>query len=269
MRPILLLLAILPLSIAHAQSEDDIFGPWYLAEAERGWYVDGFLGFEREPTYAGSDSYEVEPDVGVRAFYRAASGRRWYLSFGEVGLYQPVGGRGALVAILEYEEARDADDEPLLAGFDEVDETVELQLSYAHRFGNAHLGGVLQPDLLGRGKGLVLFLGGGYDRTVNERWRYSLSADVSWGDAEHMRTEFGVNPGESTRTGLPEYTPGSAMKSATAGVTIEWSLNRRLSLLGSVEAEHYLSEAAASPLIDPEGTRTTNEASLALRYRFR
>ena len=59
--------------------------------------------------------------------------------------------------------------------------------------------------MLDRGKGFVFFLGGGYDHTVVPgRFRYSLAADLSWANSEHMQTEFGITSSGSTTDPRPK-----------------------------------------------------------------
>ncbi|MEM7246483.1 MAG: MipA/OmpV family protein [Acidobacteriota bacterium] len=267
---LLSLLALLVVAPSvQAQVEADPFGAWYLDDAAPGWHFDLFLGAEREPTYAGSDAYETEPEVDLRAFYRTRSGQRWFASLGEVGTFQPVGDDWVIGALLELEEGRDDSDDDTLTGLDEVDSTVELQVSVARRFGKGHLGVVLQPDVLGRGKGFVTFLGGGLTHlSSSERFRTSLSLDLSWADAEHLRTEGGVTPEESARTGLPVHEPSGGLKSATADVGLEWYFAERWSLLAGLEVERYFGDAADSPLIALEGDALTTEAGVAFRFRF-
>ncbi len=127
----------------------------------------------------------------------------------------------------------------------------------------------MQPDVLGRGKGLVWFLTAGWNRTlIPERWRVSAGVDVSWANAEYMRTEFGITPAEAARTGLTAYRPSAGYKSTTARLATEYFFNPHWSLGASVELEHYGSKAEDSPLVGRFGKSTTTEAGVFLRYRF-
>lgn len=161
-------------------------GFWYGIDRLPGWHSDVGLGV----------SFSSTPDTQFSAFF-------------------------------EYEEGQDAEEEPALEGLDEIDATVEGQLTLAHRFGNASVFGVLQPDLLGDAKkGLVRFVGAGYDRLINrKRLRLSTRIDVSGA---------------------------------------EYYVNERFSVLSSLETEYYLGDTAKSPLIAGVGQRTTVEASASV-----
>lgn len=244
--------------------------PWYGVDFESGWHFDFEAGIEYEPTYAGSDEYVSEGDIGARALYRSKSGHRYFVSLGEVGAVFSLSPDTQFLAFLEYEEERNDDDDPTLTGMDTIDSTIEGQFMLATRIGNATLFGVLQPDLAGdANKGVVWFVGAGYDwLSANKRWRASTTVDLSGADSEYMRTEFGVTTEESSRTGYLRYQPSSGLKSLSWNVAGEYYFSDNLSLLGSLDTEYYMSEASDSPLIASEGRDLTFEASLQLRYHF-
>lgn len=244
--------------------------PWYGDSFEQGWHFELSAGIEYEPSYAGSDKYSSEPDASARALYKAANGNRYFVSIGELGAILPLSPSTQFVAFLEFEEERNDEDDSTLTGMDVIDSTVEGQLMLARRFGNASLFGVLQPDLSGNAnKGLVWFMGAGYDwLSTSNKLRTSTTLDISGADSEYMRTEFGITPAEATRTGYNSYRPGGGLKSLTWNIAAEYFLSDRLSLIGSVDTEYYLSKAADSPLIANEGSDLTYEANLQLRYQF-
>ncbi len=244
--------------------------PWYASGFETGWHFELGGGPEYEPTYAGSDKYISGLAISARALYRTSGGHRYYVSLGELGATFQLSQNMQLLAFLEYEEGREDEEDSTLTGLDTIDATVEGQFMLARRMGSMTFYGVLQPDLTGdANKGLVWFIGAGYDRlSADERWRTSTTFDLSGADSEYMHTEFGITAEESQRTGYAIYQPGSGLKSLTWNVSREYYFSDRFSLLGSMDMEYYLSDAADSPLIADEGSELTFEASLQLRYRF-
>ncbi len=244
------------------------FSPWYRADDTDEWYFDFALGLESEPDYAGSDDNEVEPDLFARVIYKDRWNHRYFLSLGEAGAVFDLGDDWALSAVLEYEEARE-DENSALRGLDEGEDTIEGQFTLARRFGDFTIAAVAQPDILGRGKGFVTFVGVGWDRfLVQDRLRVAAGIDVSFGDAEHMATEFAVSRNEAMRTSFSRYAPGAGLKSSTVDLGLEYFLSDRWSVLAGGEFEYYFSRAARSPLVDDEGSRFTYALSLALSYRF-
>lgn len=248
--------------------EKNPLSPWYLSDAERWWHVDGLLGIELEPDYVGSDDSEIEPNGFLRALFKDRFGNRYTVGLGEVGVVFYFGERWALSLELELEEGRESENEDLI-GLPDGETTLEGEFALLRRFGDGYAYAVFQPDVLDRGKGLVYFIGYGFDYlTSSGRWRFSPGVDVSWGDREHMQTEFGLTPTEASIIDQPEYTPGGGLKSITAGFTAERFFKRRWSWITSVEVEHYFSKAADSPLITNLGSEINFEATLGLYFRF-
>lgn len=265
-------LATIP-CVAAAQSDPlqlNPASPWYALDASSGWHFELGAGLEYEPSYPGSDKYLTEPDLFARAIYRSDSGNRYFVSLGEVGAIFTLSDRTQFQMFLEYEEEREIDDDDTLLGLNEVDATIEGQFMLARRYGNFSTYAIVQPDLTGdANKGLVWFLGASYDQLFNDgQWRLGSTLDVSGADSEHMRTEFGITADEAARTGYKQYQPGSALKSATWGISAEYWIKPRLSVLTNVETEFYFSEAANSPLIVDFGRRVGVEASVVLRWTF-
>ncbi len=248
--------------------EENPQSPWFLSDADRWWHIDGLIGAESEPDYIGSDDSEVEPSGFVRALLKDRFGNRYSLGIEEIGAVFYFGDRWALGIDLENEEGRETENADL-RGLPEGETTLEGEFSLYRRFGNGYATVVFQPDLLGRGKGLVYFIGYAYDYLApSGRWLISPRIDISWGDDEHMQTEFGLTPEQAEIIAQPEYTPGGGLKSTTAGLLAKWNFSRRFSLLASIEAEHYFSKAADSPLISVLGSDLTFEVTAGLYFRF-
>ena len=91
---------------------------------------------------------------------------------------------------------------------------------------------------------------------------------MSWADGEHMQTEFGLTALQAAVVGLREYRPGGGIKSATLGLSGQRYFGRRWSLFGTIEAEHYLGDAADSPLLADIGTDLTFEVLAGVYFRF-
>lgn len=258
---------------AHGQTDPlqlNPASPWYALDTESGWHFDLGVGLEYEPSYPGSDKYSTEPDLFARAMYRSDKGHRYFISLGEVGAIFSLSDKTQFQVFLEYEEEREVDDDDTLVGLNKVDATIEGQFMLARRYGNFSTYAIAQPDLTGdANKGVVWFLGASYDRLLADgQWRIGSTLDVSGADSEYMNTEFGISTEEAAITGYPEYQPSSGLKSATWGISAEYWIKPRLSLLTNIETEYYFSEAANSPLISDFGRRVGVEASVLLRWTF-
>lgn len=232
------------------------------------WQFEIAVGMEREPTYTGSDKYVTEPLLGLEAKYQLAEDKSLWISIGEIGVEWQVNPSLEVMASLEYEPGRENGDDPILTGFPKVKDTVEGQFTIKRNWGNTYAGAVFQPDLLGRGKGLVGFVAAGNKFELTPKLSLDASVDVSFADAEHMNTEIGVSSAVSQATGIDAYEASSGYKSTTLKLDLEYEMNPRWSLISTVGYEYYGKEMSSSPLIDQFGENGNLELTAGIQYRF-
>ncbi len=232
------------------------------------WQFEVGFGVEREPAYTGSDVYISEPSLDLEAKYQISNDKRLRISLGEIGLEWALSPRWSATAALEYEPGRENADDPILKGFDKVENTVEGQFSLKHNWGDTYVGAALQLDLLGRGKGLVGFVAAGHEFKLSPKLSVNAGIDVSFANAEHMNTEVGVTAVVSQVTGISAYETSSGYKSTTLNLDLEYKLRPRWSLEASLGYEYYGDEMASSPLIKDFGERGNVEVGAGLVYRF-
>ncbi|MEM7042007.1 MAG: MipA/OmpV family protein [Pseudomonadota bacterium] len=218
-----------------------------------------------EPDYQGSDDYEVDVFPLLQVTYKdwlyldsLAAGAIWKL---------PSGFR--LQTGISYEEGRESGDNDALDGLDDIKDTAVLDAGLFYDVGDLTLGFALEQDLLGRGKGLVTFLGARYDiELLNGRLKVSPQADISFATAEHLRTEFGITPEEAIASQFDDYRPNAGLKSYGFGTGLNFKLTEHWSVLGEAGIEFFGPEAKDSPLLDEAGADFGTEVELALVYRF-
>lgn len=243
--------------------------PWYGYDRPNEWIFDLGVGVEYEPSYTGSSSYNVGPSGLARAVYVNENRDRYIIGLGDLGAVFSLSPSTQLATFVEYEEGRDSTDDDALNGLNDIDATIEGQVMLAHRIGNMTVFGILQPDLAGKAnKGVVWFLGAGYDWIASNHWHHSAQVNVSGGDSEYMNTEFGITSEEAQRTDYDQYRLESGLKSTTLSLTSEYYIGHAVSIIGDISFEYYLDDAADSPLIDQAGSRFSSEASVAIRWQF-
>ncbi len=233
-----------------------------------GWSYQAQIGVERAPVYTGSDVYVSEIDVGFDAIYTNRLGTQWLLGTSGIGVRHYLPYDLALQANLEYEFGRDNDEDPILAGFAEVEDTIELQVQLVKDLGDFYVGAGFQHDIRNRGKGTVGFVGVGYERALTSRLSLLLSADVSFANAEHINTEVGITSADSAATGLAPYKASGGYKGASFEVGLEYALTDRATVFTSVGVERYGSNMSDSPLIRDQGSETTTELELGMAFAF-
>ena len=99
----------------------------------------------------------------------------------------------------------------------------------------------------------------------------SLSADVVGG--RYARYYFGVGPASSALSGLPIYTPGAGVKSASVALfgalSLHGDLQKRGVILGAlVNYERLLGSFAQSPIVATRGSPNQIASTVALAYHF-
>ncbi|MEP3348077.1 MAG: MipA/OmpV family protein [Litoreibacter sp.] len=237
-------------------------------EAEVGWSYQIVVGVEREAAYTGSDVYVTEAGGLAKATYTAQNGTEWSVGLDGLGVMFRLPKDYEVELTLEYEEGRDNSDDPILSGFPEVQNTVELQGVLTKEFGAYSVGVGVQTDILNRGKGAVAFVGVGYETQLTDRLGLSLGADVSFANSEHMMTEVGVSRATATATGVAAYTPSGGYKGATIEVGLAYALTERSTVYLQASVERYGSNMSDSPLIQTHGSRTNTDVGLGIGFAF-
>lgn len=229
--------------------------------------LDVAVGVETsyEPDYAGSDDYEVEAFPLWKITYKdwlyldtLAAGAFWKLPYGF-----------RLQTGISYEEGRPSGDNEALDGLDDIEDTAVLDAGIFYDIGDLTLGFALEQDLLGRGKGLVTFLGARYTfEFLDERLEIAPQFDLSIANGQHLRTEFGITPEEAANSQFDAYRPGAGIKSYGFATNVDFQLTEHWILKGEAGIEFYGPEATDSPLLDEAGADYGAEVEVAVIYRF-
>ena len=100
---------------------------------------------------------------------------------------------------------------------------------------------------------------------VGAHHRVSVSAGLSFANADYNAAFFGVDEFDSLRSGKPVYRPGSGLKDGHLGLRWNWDLTPSWMLTTNLQVKRLAGDARRSPLVE----RPTNTAvSAAFAYRF-
>lgn len=137
-------------------------------------------------------------------------------------------------------------------------------------FNYAFAPGVMLTSSLrtGSGKdnnGTLLDLGLGYSTKLNDQWRFSTGAGLTWANDAYMQSYFGVSSAQSTATGYSAYSPGTGLRDTRVRVALSYQLDPRISITTSVTSSTLSDEAKRSPLVRKADTVT---GVLAVAYSF-
>lgn len=153
-----------------------------------------------------------------------------------------------LVASYRFQRL-DPGDNPLLAGLESRDQTVDGGLAFGYRGDWGRLQARWTADMLGRHNGQELELGYRYSLDTG-RWTITPWASATWHDDDLTDYYFGVSQGE-VAPGRPEYHPGDAW---TLGLGINTSYQLTRNLLAFMNLGFYSQDdvISSSPLVDEE-----------------
>jgi outer membrane scaffolding protein for murein synthesis (MipA/OmpV family) len=227
------------------------------------------LGVRTRPAYDGSASQRAELIPTVRYF-----GRPWFARTTQ-GILEG-GARLELTSALHagaqlaYEGGRLASESGFLRDHNVQDidpgASAGVHLEWDHDFGPMPTTTLVRyrqnvdPD---RGAQADLRVTGGI--LASGPVLAALFFQATWADARSNQSFYGITAGQSATTGLPEFSPGSGLLFASAGLLWEADFSRHWIAVGSAEARHLEGDAAHSPLAE----RTTNYyASASIAYRF-
>jgi outer membrane scaffolding protein for murein synthesis (MipA/OmpV family) len=270
---------LLPLAVLAQQPASPPADPVDVVEPVAGRGLTYALGLAviEAPTYAGGAGRELKlrPLWSVRYGRFRLSGAR---SSGLLGAPTAERGSGASADLvqtdrwslglgLRFDNGRQPDDDPALAGLPEIRQTLRGRLN-----GGLNLGGGFSTslsysaDLLGRDGGGQLGWGLGYRWAPWPQARASVGVGATWADRQHMQTYFGIAPEVALRTGRAAFVPDAGLVDMHAGATLQVPLRSRWTLVGGLALAQLQGDAAASPLTHRAFGAT---ASVALAWRSR
>jgi len=229
-----------------------------------GWTVELGLGVEREPTFAGSDDTTTEADPLINASWKQGP-NLWFTTGSDIGYYRQLSERWQVGGSVGLEEGRDEDDDEALTGLGNIDDTTEFRLDLLYGLTRQLTVGA-RIMTAGAGKDEVLFVGGRYEfDTGNDKLELSLTGDLSYATAEHLRTEFGVTQAQAARSGYAVYQPGSGLKSVGLSLAGRYWFTNQWFGFGEISYEKFGSAGKDSPFVEQDDEA---EIGLGIGYRF-
>lgn len=234
-----------------------------------GW--SGFLGIGPAfvPEYAGAESSTIVPFLLGDLEYGPH-----FLQLRGLTLRANVVPSRRIVAgpLIRLNSGRDGDvDSDRVARLDEIDAAVEAGGFLAIRFGGDARGqGQVELSLTATGSenGFLGTAGISYAALRSRSFFINVDAELNYADGKYTRTYFGVTQPEALRSGLPDYRPGGGLRDVGLGLTLGYQFSRHWGLTGRLAYSYLLGDAADSPIVDREGSRSQLLGGIALSYRF-
>ena len=218
-------------------------------EKENGdWSVKLGFGAGVAPTYEGADDYELVPLPVVDIRWRD----RLFIGTGGAGVNIIRSKHVRFGARLTYNGGRDQDDDDALRGLGDVDGTVEAGVFGALTYANLTLSGDLRQDTADGHEGLVGRAALTYRNSLSENLTGTIGPSITWADGDYMQSFFGVDAGQSARSGLSRFDASSGIKNYALNATLTYAMTDSWSVTGIARYARLAGDAADSPIIKDE-----------------
>ncbi|MCX7558897.1 MipA/OmpV family protein [Sulfitobacter sp. F26204] len=225
-----------------------------LAAQERSLNFGLGFGLSVDRSFFGADSYKVS--ASPRFTFGNLTWGRLDLgdSIGEVpknGL--SLGGAFRIVG------SRDAEDNPKLAGLDDIDTAVELGLNLNFQQTHWRAFGEIRQGFGGH-EGVAGTLGADVIFRPTDRWTVTAGPRLYLGDSKYAGTYYGVTVVEAANSNFSAYDADGGALGAGIEIGATYRIDDRWSFEGSLAYEKLLNDAADSPI-----TQVGSDDNLSLR----
>ncbi len=264
-RTLILSALALPLLAGAAGAADlprgPVVPPVQAGEAMRNYdlVLEVGMGGAYGPAYEGASDYRLTPWPIVTLHYL------WLPGLGEVKGNARRDGF-SFGPSFRFVRKRDSADFTALHGLNNVDTAFEVGGKFAYTFGMFRAHASLRRGFGGH-EGFVGEAGLDVTFSPTPATEVSFGPRMSYASAEYMRTYLGVTPAESLTSGLVAFNPDGGIKGVGAELNARYAFTPQWSMLGSLEYERLVGEAADSP-IAKAGDLNQFTAKLGLSYRF-
>jgi len=165
---------------------------------------------------------------------------------------------------------RERDEEDAIDGIGDVKRAVEIgAFAESYLSSTVRARGELRKGIGGH-KGLLADVGGDMIfGKVTEPFHFSIGPRVRLADKNYVRAYYGIDAGQSQRTGLRVHDADGGIHSAGALASMRYRLNGGYGVQGYARYDRLLGDAADSPLVRSSvGSANQFEVGLGLTYSF-
>jgi len=260
----------LNLTAIHAEEVAPLFPLPFTPDYTRGsgWGFALGLGVEYETAYAGSDEYAFELDPagavqwrkgnhlfsweGLELSWTTRQRDQWYIQV-DLGI--------------DGEREEDDSDDGRLDGLDEKDDefaaTGEVRYAFDGEWRN-YVGTRISAGDSDFGTKGFIFVGHRFgDRNDGGGTEAFLYA--TFGDSDHLNSEFGVSPSEAATSGLAETDLDSGYRSSGLRIVDRRFASEHIQIVSGMEFEYYSNDVQDSPIAREDFAL---EVELAMLYQF-
>lgn len=232
-------IATLSLGASALQAQDFDNGP----QNGRNWSLSVTAGAAYGPKYLGSDKNEGGPLFDLNAEF--ADGL-FFVGLGGIG-FAPIRTDTTTLSIaLAYGGGRDVQDDPgNLRGLGDIDSEALLMLNGEYTLGPVSLGARVTG---GDDYGMTADLSIGTAVPVTSRLTLAGGLTGTWANADHAQTYFGVSAAQAASSGKPVFAADSGFISVGVGLSADYAINDRTSVMLGIDYQKLQGDAARSSI---------------------
>lgn len=240
-----------------------------LAKADD-WDVTIGAGAIYGPEYPGASDYSVSPLPYVdvtwrdRLFLRSERGLGGYVVNWDDLEGDLIEGLSVGLSVRPSED-RDEDDANRLDGLGDVDLSAEVGFFATLDLGLLEFGAEVYQDVGNGHEGLRAELSAGVGRQVTDRFSVEAETFLQFGNAQYLKSFFGVTGRQAERSRFSTYEAGSGLYGTGASLSARYQLTEHWGILSFVEYSRLVGDAADSPIVEDEGAV---EVGAFVAYRF-
>jgi len=246
--PALLLTALFAPQLVHAQ------------DLPAGWTANAGAGVVYAPAYVGSDHYQLSavPDLSVKYEDKFFAGVREGIGYNAINTENLRAG-----PIAKYDFGRDDDGDRFLRlsgdkgdrinGMGDVDGAPELGGFVAYDINPSLTAEAELRQAIGGHEGMVGDVSldyktqvGGFDRPIY----FTAGPRMKFASEDYQDEYFGVNAGQSARTGLGTYDPDGGIVSYGVGTSVTVPITERIRTTAFAGYDRLGEESGDSPIVE-------------------
>ena len=255
---ILLLLALPAITLAQTNSEN--WGNGISGNSD--WEIAvGLLAIDW-PEFQGSDASETIALPYIDLLYR----QRFFINdrYG-IGAFLYGTERSRYGASLAFREGRDESGAGYLEGTGDIDSAATLNLFASYLYGSTSFDINLEGPVTGDNTGLQLELILANSHVLAQKFVINPGVIARLASERYMDSFYGVSTSQATSSELPVYETAAGLKSLALELGLAYLVSNRWMLVGGIELERLLGDAADSPITRDKDQLT---ATAGLAYRF-
>ncbi|HYS85006.1 MAG TPA: MipA/OmpV family protein [Bradyrhizobium sp.] len=237
-------------------------------QPEESWIFGLGIGVVSIPKFPGSDSQMIRvlplPSASYgRFFFGADAGGESPIALG-VYLHKDSRWRLGAALVADVTRRRESDD-PRLQGLGDVEPTTRSSLFGSYTQGRLSARASVAYDGRRKTQGTLARLSVGAFHKLSERLTVFGGPGLTWGSSRYVRTFFGVDSGQSARSGLPEFEAKGGVTNVNVGIGTHYRIDENWSMDAIISAARLQGDSAASPITE---RKSQNVVGVLTTYRF-